>query len=108
MVNKLYQKGRNLEYDVIDRLRELGYYTMRSAGSHTIIDVLGWLQGYRLAIQCKVGSSAFNKDDQEELIRAALELEALPVLVSRKNRKTTWQTVTREGMLDYTLRGKSK
>jgi Holliday junction resolvase len=105
--NPNYIRGRRLEYDTVDTLRAMGYYTMRSAGSHTVIDIIAWLQGYRLAIQCKSGDSSFGKDDQESLIRASLELEALPVLVTRKNRKTSWQTVTRDGYLPYELKGRS-
>jgi len=42
MPNRNYQRGRAKEYRIMGRLREEGYdIVLRSAGSHSKIDVLG-------------------------------------------------------------------
>ena len=56
MVNKNYVNGRNREYRSMEKLRKEGYnIILRSAGSHSIIDVLGFRKSDRsvCCIQCK-------------------------------------------------------
>jgi Holliday junction resolvase len=85
-----YRKGYDLENDVQNALIKKGYCTIRSAGSHGIIDVLGYDGTRRLAIQCKVESSPFTKEHQDELLRRARLLSAMALLVEKKNHKTSW------------------
>jgi len=37
-----YTRGRQTEYEIRDSLRECGYEAIRTAGSHSPIDILGW------------------------------------------------------------------
>ena len=41
MPNKNYIQGRKYEYKAMEELREHGYWTLRSAGSHSPVDVIG-------------------------------------------------------------------
>jgi Archaeal holliday junction resolvase (hjc). len=40
-MNKNYVKGRNKEYRIKRKLEEQGYYVIRSAGSHSLFDLIG-------------------------------------------------------------------
>lgn len=57
MPNKSYNRGSQFERYVVEKLNNLGFFSMRSAGSHTICDVLsvGTTGRYPivLMIQCK-------------------------------------------------------
>ena len=54
-MNKNYESGRRLEYEIMKRWEERGYSVARSAGSHGIWDVCAvrWDRSVEL-IQCKV------------------------------------------------------
>lgn len=45
MPNKNYERGRRFEYTVLNKLKSIGYDGMRSAGSHTAIDLIVWKEG---------------------------------------------------------------
>lgn len=49
----LYQQGKRLEYKVINELRELGFVTMRAAGSKGAIDAIAVRPGELLFVQVK-------------------------------------------------------
>lgn len=53
MPNKNYISGRKFEYDVRDFFEERGYTVIRSAGSHTPIDLVVFDRFGVLLIQCK-------------------------------------------------------
>lgn len=53
MVNKNYIKGRAFEYKVKKYFEELGYMTFRSAGSHSIADLIVLLDDRVILLQCK-------------------------------------------------------
>jgi len=74
MPNKNYIKGRNYEYKTKFILESWNYYVVRSAGSHSKIDLVAFLKLTsdnfdRLpiirAIQVKADSSPIKKDLQE-------------------------------------------
>jgi len=48
-----YKRGRVFEYRVMKELREHGYYTLRSAGSHTYYDIVAIKPPFTLFIQVK-------------------------------------------------------
>jgi Holliday junction resolvase len=53
MTNKNYVNGRNFEYRIRDMFIQKGFNVIRSAGSHTPIDLVAF-DGYRVFfIQCK-------------------------------------------------------
>ena len=62
MANKHYMKGYRKERAVVNRARERGKLAFRSAGSHTIVDVVIIDERYHTIdlIQCKPDSLSFN------------------------------------------------
>lgn len=58
MPNKNYLKGRRKEYSIKWKLEELGMIALRSAGSHSPIDVIGIDKERKIIklIQCKPAS----------------------------------------------------
>jgi len=46
-----YQRGRRLEYRVIERLRRDGFFCLRSAGSHSPVDIVAVRDGQVIFIQ---------------------------------------------------------
>jgi hypothetical protein len=53
VTNKNYESGRRFEYRVMRDLEKRGYYCVRSAGSHSKIDVVAVKDAFCLFIQCK-------------------------------------------------------
>ena len=50
--NKNYRNGRFFEYSIAQKLKNHGFYVIRSAGSHTDFDLIA-LKSKTLLIQCK-------------------------------------------------------
>lgn len=69
MNNKSYQRGSNFERQVQHKLEEQGYYVMRSAGSHTVVDVMAIKEDSILLIQCKT-SNVENIPDLKQLLKS--------------------------------------
>ena len=94
MPNQNYQRGRALEYNVLNKLKSLGYDGLRSAGSHSPIDIIvwklddEWRNGYPdwdykesilkiYAIQCKHSTSGdinFNSLFKEDNVKKLTEM----------------------------------
>ncbi|MFN3621476.1 MAG: hypothetical protein ACK4TI_01155, partial [Nitrososphaerales archaeon] len=74
-----YERGRSAEYRVKDTLEDLGYLVIRSAASHTPIDLLAAKKGERLAVQVKVRGTLM-KEERGELLKWAKEFGAKPIL----------------------------
>lgn len=73
MPNSNYVKGRRYEYKTMQKLRDMGCdIVIRSAGSHSPIDVIGIDSKTRhiFFLQCKPKSMSNNK---KELIKMPLE-----------------------------------
>lgn len=63
MVNKSYQKGARFEYEVKDFLEDKDYIVMRSAGSHSDVDLVAIKPHFRpLVIQCKYNKKMARKN----------------------------------------------
>jgi len=66
MVNKNYQKGRAFEYKIKKAYEKSGYLVFRSAGSHSIADLIAiHPSGLVHLIQCK--ATTYNKISKKEL-----------------------------------------
>ena len=78
-----YVRGRSAEYWVKGLLEAQGYLVIRSAASHTPIDLLAAKDGVRLAVQVKV-KRGFTKEERSELIRWAKQFDAKPMLATKK------------------------
>ena len=72
-MNKHYAKGYRLERDVVNLLRERGFVSARTAGSHSPIDCFGVLKNNIILIQCK------NTDDKATIKRTKLEMKELNI-----------------------------
>ena len=74
MPNQNYIKGRRKEYKVMNKLKARGMIAFRSAGSHSIIDVVGIdikNQNIEL-IQCKPDNIREKEKKEIELMNVAL------------------------------------
>lgn len=80
--SKSYIKGRALEYKVRRELEKLGFRVIRSAGSHTPVDILAFKHGKLIAIQCKM--KRHTQRDVNELIAWSKDMNASPVIISKK------------------------
>jgi Holliday junction resolvase len=58
---KRYAKGRRLEYMVIESLKRDGWYTVRSAGSKGIADIVALKPSKVALVQCSVGKKPFKQ-----------------------------------------------
>ena len=89
-----YKLGRNLEYRVRDRLRELGYFAMRSPASKTPVDVVGIRKGVVLLVQCKL-RGAVSVGEWNTLYDLAESVGAFPVVASTPTgRGTVFELMT--------------
>lgn len=62
-----YRKGADFERRVKARLEEQGYTVFRSAGSHTLVDLIAFKEdGKVLFVQCKGGKRGMTKAQIEE------------------------------------------
>jgi Holliday junction resolvase len=91
-----YVRGRAAEYWIKWLLEELGYFVIRSAGSHTPIDLLAAKDGARLAVQVKV-KGYLTREEKERLIRWAKQFEAKPMLATKKRGRWVLKEVRERG-----------
>lgn len=84
MTLRSYIKGRNIEYKVKKWLEEKGYYCIRSAGSHGIIDLFCGNGKKLLAIQVKTSLSQIKQEELKKLRAAAEKLKAKPVIIDKE------------------------
>lgn len=77
-----YALGRSVEYQVRDRLRADGYFTVRAAASKGLIDLVAIKTGQVLFVQCKRGGS-LPPAEWNALFDAATSCDAVPVLAER-------------------------
>jgi len=87
-----YVRGRSGEYWVKGLLEDQGYLVIRSAASHTPIDLLAAKDGVRLAVQVKV-RGGFTKGEREELLRWAKRFEAKPILATKRRGRWVFKEV---------------
>ena len=92
MPNSRYDRGRAYEYKVMRKLREKGFYPIRSAGSHGYFDIIGikpgtptiypgGLKGRGIGtikvIQCKTGKSKKHAIDKVVMSKLAEQYDGL-------------------------------
>ena len=81
-----YEKGAAFERKIATMLRRKGYFTTRSAGSHSIADLTAIKKGHRpLLIQCKAGTASVNLEDQNKLFMTAQEAGAIAVTACKED-----------------------
>ena len=87
MANRSYQKGYRFELEVKRYLEQKGYLVFRTAGSHSLADLIVvdhtmWRIVY--LIQCKYGTAKMNKIDIIKLTKLANKFNLIPVYCNRK------------------------
>jgi Holliday junction resolvase len=81
-----YERGRTLEYRVIGKLREAGYFAVRSAGSKGAVDIAAIKPGQVLFVQCKLQQAAVSSAEWNTLVLVAAQSGAIPVLAEAEPR----------------------
>jgi len=82
-----YKKGRNFEYQIIKLFSSAGYYTIRSAGSHGIFDILAVKDGVVFGIQCKLANN-ISKSEKQAMLNAYYTFGIIPLYAYKINRTT--------------------
>lgn len=78
----LYRLGRAFEYAIRDRLRDVGYFVMRSPASRSPIDLMAVAPGVVLMVQCKRGG-ALPVGEWNDLYDLASSCGAWPIMAER-------------------------
>ena len=76
-----YQKGAKYEYKTMVEYKEKGYYCIRSAGSHGIVDIVAINPHLRIIclIQCKSGK--IYKPEKERIMKDLKQFEGNYVVI---------------------------
>ncbi len=93
-----YISGRNAEYTIKNLLISKGYkYILRSAGSHTPIDLLAADGKKKLAIQVK-RRKYISKEEKDMLLAWAASFDAMPIFASKVRGRWTFHHVNSKDM----------
>lgn len=89
MSNKRYRKGYTFELKVKKYFMSQGCHVFRTAGSHSVADLVGFDTETHEAflIQCKAGLGIISKQELEDLKLVASECGAIPLLVTQNEKK---------------------
>jgi Holliday junction resolvase len=79
--------GTGREYVVRDQLARLGYYVMRSPASKGPVDLVAIRPGVVLFVQVKRGASRLRPSGWNDLLSAARQYGAVPVLAEAVPRR---------------------
>lgn len=95
-------KGRQLKYTVRRKLRSLGYYVFRCAGSRPV-DLIAMKEGKTLLVECKAGlNPQLTPKQKDRILEIAKIVQAEPILVVRKRyRGLRWFTMTNKSLHDF-------
>ena len=80
-----YARGRAFEYRVKKFYESKGFFVVRSAGSHSPVDLIAFHYAGVWFIQCKL-TGKFSRKDSEELCSLARKYHAIPVLATNEGR----------------------
>ena len=80
-----YANGANLERQIADKLTADGYWTIRAAGSHGLVDIVALKDGETLLVQAKA-DGRLDPGDWNALLDLGLRLGAVPLLAHRPKR----------------------
>lgn len=91
-----YTRGAYFERSVMKRLSALGFYCVRSAGSHGVFDIVALLRDKTpLMIQCKT-NGRIDPAERQALWLEAVKADALPVRARRVNKNTIFDVLNRD------------
>lgn len=89
-------KGPDLEYAVMEALREQGWYCIRSSGSHGIVDIIALRKRSIVVVQCKYDRGRVESEEWRALWDLADDIGATPYIADRSGpRKSVvmWQVL---------------
>lgn len=88
-----YSNGRAREYEVRDLLTGNGYQVMRTAGSHTPIDLIAFKHGEPiLCVQVKApGRGTIPPEDRTKLVYWADGANGIPLVATRPAPRKPWE-----------------
>lgn len=98
-MNKQYLKGYRFELKVKKYLEDNSYLCFRTAGSHSIADVIAICYSHTLLVQCKAGKGFISKPKYGKLIKQAEKFRCIPVLATSEKGKITLEAYSNE--FDY-------
>lgn len=78
-----YARGRRFEHRIAEELQKRGYYTILSAGSHSVTDVMAVKAGAVLFVQCKK-HGALPPGEWNELMDQAEAHGGIPILADQE------------------------
>jgi len=82
-----YSRGRAFEYRIKKYFEELGYFVVRSAGSHSVADLVAMRVGSRpVLVQCK-SRGRVSGAEKEALLKVAMGCGADAATALRKGRR---------------------
>ena len=84
--NASYQSGAAFERRIKKDLEKRGYYAIRSAGSHGLIDIAAFKDDIALFIQAKT-DGVISPADEAALVDLCREPNFIPILAERVGRK---------------------
>jgi len=87
-----YRKGANFENLVKDILDEDDWMAIRSAGSHTILDLIAVKYGQIWFIQCRTAGNLSGKE-REELVVLAEKHKAVPILAYKSKGDVVFEEI---------------
>jgi Holliday junction resolvase len=99
MPNKNYISGANFERRVKKYLESKGYLVFRSAGSHSIADLIAinnrdWNESFSYLIQCK-HHGKISKDDLKKADRLEDKFDFIFVIAEMKKRRLVFSKLMR-------------
>ena len=97
-------KGRLLEYAVRRKLRSMGYYVFRCAGSRPV-DLIAMKDGKTLLIECKAGLNPhLTPKQRNHILEIASKIKGEPILVMRKRyRELRWFTIHDHNLQEFIM-----
>lgn len=90
-----YSRGANFERRVQKYLEKAGYFVIRSAGSHSLIDLVALKGGEVQLIQCKT-DGALSVAERQQLQELRKDSGCLVFLVSRQGKKLWAEEIKEE------------
>jgi Holliday junction resolvase len=90
-----YSKGRHFEYTTRRHLESKGFVVFRSAGSHSVADLIALRAGEVWLVQCK-SDGYMSPLERRNFVEVAAELGVVAIVASRKGRKLTLREVCKE------------
>jgi len=88
-----YTRGAYFERSVMKQLTALGFYCVRSAGSHGVFDIIALLSGAMpLMIQCKTDGRV-DPEERASLWRESIKAGAWAVRARRVNKNTIFDVL---------------